>query len=257
VSQLTPPEPPIVSDPAYRPQLPTNPLNRVSAPYVTYVLMAFTIGVYLLQVATQYLLGTDIPAALGVKVNSLIIQGQYWRLITPVFLHASLLHIGFNMYALYVIGIPLERAYGHGRYVVLYFIGAFAGNVFSFLFQPANSLGASTAIFGLLAAEGVLLYQNRAIIRNAQGMLQNVIVLAIINFAIGLSGGIDNWGHLGGFLGGLGFSWFAGPRLALNPLNGYPYDTTVQRDVIIATVVILVSLIILTLIGLSRPAVGG
>jgi rhomboid protease GluP len=255
VSQFIPSESP-AGDPLYRPALPPNPLNRVSAPYVTYILMAVTIGIYLLQIATQYLLGTDIPAALGVKVNSLIIQGQYWRLITPVFLHGSLIHIGFNMYALFVIGAPLERAYGHARFTVLYFLSAFAGNIFSFLFQPAPSLGASTAIFGLLAAEGILLFQNRSIIHNARGMLQNVVFLAVINFAIGLSGGIDNWGHLGGFLGGLGFSWFAGPRLALNPINGYPFDTTARRDVVIATIVILLSLVILTIIGLTRPASG-
>ena len=62
--------------------------------------MAITIAVYLLQIATEYLLGTDLPAALGMKVNELIIQGQVWRLFTPMFLHASILHIGFNMYAL-------------------------------------------------------------------------------------------------------------------------------------------------------------
>jgi membrane associated rhomboid family serine protease len=125
------------------------------------------------------------------------------------------------------------------------------GNVFSFLFQPNPSLGASTAIFGLLAAEGVLLYQNRAIIRNSRGMLQQVIILAVVNFALGLSGGIDNWGHLGGFLGGMGFSWFAGPRIGFS-LNGYPYDATTNRDVAMAAIVILISGIILVVIGINQ-----
>jgi rhomboid protease GluP len=250
MSEIIPPEPPIVSDPAFRPPLPPNPLNRIRAPYVTYIIMGITIAIFLFQMGTEALMGYDLPAIFGMKVNRLIQMGQYWRLITPVFLHGSIIHIGFNMYALFVIGVPLERAYGHGRFILLYFLGAYAGNVFSFLFSPANSLGASTAVFGLLAAEGVLLFQNRKIIRNAQGMLQNVIILAVINFTLGLSGGIDNWGHLGGFLGGMGFSWFAGPRLALNPVNGYPYDSTIRRDIIIATAVIFVSAFILTIIGL-------
>ena len=121
-------------------------MNKSWKPVVTYSLMAITIAVYGLQLATQYLLGTDLPAALGMKVNELIIQGQIWRLFTPMFLHASVLHIGFNMYALFVIGTGLERFYGRGRYLTLYLLSGFTGNVASFLFSVEPSLGASTAM---------------------------------------------------------------------------------------------------------------
>jgi rhomboid protease GluP len=108
-------------------------------------------------------LGFDVPAALGMKVNELIIHGQIWRLITPVLLHGSILHLGFNMYALYILGPGLERFYGHWRFLTLYLLAGFAGNVMSFIFSPNPSLGASTAIFGLLGAQGVFLYHNRGI----------------------------------------------------------------------------------------------
>jgi len=189
-------------------------------PIVTQALLVFTIAIYVLQMLTQFMLGADLPAALGMKVNALIINGQVYRLITPMFLHASLLHIGFNMYALFILGAGLERFYGHGRFLALYLISGFAGNVLSFLMSNAPSLGASTAIFGLLGAQGVLLYQNREMFGPAaRRMLMNVITIALINLVIGLSPGIDNWGHLGGLIGGALFAWFAGPLYAPRASN--------------------------------------
>jgi rhomboid protease GluP len=205
-------------------------------PVVVYTLMGITIFVYLLQLASPYLWpnppgmigllvkasGWDAVTVLGMKVNELIIQGQLWRLVTPMFLHASLLHIGFNMYALLVLGRGLEIHYGHNRFLVLYLLSGFAGNVLSFIFSPAISLGASTAVFGLLAAEGVFLYQNRQLFgANARPALINVIVLAAVNLFIGLLPGIDYWGHLGGLICGVSFAWFAGPKYRLE--GGY-YD---------------------------------
>jgi len=212
----------------------TVPIQLPSYPaYVTFTVLGFTILVYLAQVASQYILGTDLPFQYGVKYNPLIMQGQYWRLFTPIFLHGSLLHIAFNMYALYRFGPGLERFYGHFRFLVLYMVAGFAGNVFSFAMSPAASLGSSTAIFGLLGAEGVFLYQNRKIFgRQTQQALQQVIFLAVINLVIGLSPGIDNWGHLGGLLGGVSFAWLAGPLLHVEGI--YPsyalVDTRNARD---------------------------
>ena len=189
--------------------------NAVRSPTMTYMLMGVTAAVYLLQLLSQNVYGFDVPAALGLKSNELIAAGQYWRLITPIFLHGSLMHIGFNMYALYVLGPGLERYYGHGRFLLLYLLSGFAGNVFSMIFTPQPSLGASTAVFGLLAAQGVFLHHNRDFFggQRAQRAIINILVVAGVNFLIGLSPGIDNWGHLGGLLGGIIFAWFAGPLL--------------------------------------------
>ncbi|NMB90049.1 MAG: rhomboid family intramembrane serine protease, partial [Chloroflexi bacterium] len=146
---------------------------------------------------------------------------QVWRLITPILLHGSLIHIGFNMYALYVIGPGLERYYNSRRFLLLYLIGGFAGNVFSFLFSTSASLGASTAIFALIAAQGIFILKNRFLFgKNATSMLINVGVIVLINLALGLSPGIDNWGHMGGLVGGLIFAWFAGPIYKIQPQAG-------------------------------------
>lgn len=184
-----------------------------SAPYVTYSIISVTVFIYILQLATQALVQVDIPVVFFVKSNELIRGGQVWRLLTPALLHASIAHIGFNMYALLSFGTGLERHFGHGRFLLLYLLGAFAGNVMSFLLTSANSLGASTAVFGLLGAEGVFLYQNRKLLAGQfRSAIGNIIFIAAINlFVIGSLPGIDNWGHIGGLLGGLIFASFAGP----------------------------------------------
>jgi rhomboid protease GluP len=201
--------------------------------------MAISILVFLVQQASRTSFGGDIPAALGMKVNDLILQGEYWRLFTPMILHGSLLHLGFNMYALYIFGPGLERHYGHARFLALYLLAGFAGNVLSFIFSAANSLGSSTAIFGLLGAEAVFLFRNQRLLGgSARRALNNLILIAVVNFLIGLSPGIDNWGHLGGLLGGTFFAWLGGPVLEVS--GAYPdyriEDKRPKRQVLLAGV---------------------
>lgn len=211
------PVPPEQLPPRVRVRLP----RRV--PFVVYALLGLSILVYLIQVATSsgllnlglrcpYFFSPDLPVCYGLKANALIRSGQWWRLLAPVLLHGSLLHIGFNMYALYILGPELENLFDHWAFLALYLASGFAGFVVSFLLTPANSLGASTAIFGLLAAQGVFVYRNQRIFgRRAAIILRNIINIALINFLIGLSPLIDNWGHLGGFLGGGLFALIASP----------------------------------------------
>lgn len=211
-------------------------------PVVTYALLGVTVLIYLLQAGSQALTGYDLPMILGAKINSAIISGEIWRLFTPIFLHGSVLHIAFNMYALFVIGPSLERAYGHGRFLILYVLTGFAGNVVSFLFSPNASLGSSTAIFGLVAAEGIFVYQNRAFFgKRFRSVILNIVMIVVVNLIIGLSPGIDNWGHVGGLLGGILFSWISGP---IWKISGIPPAFTVADSrpsdrVILASLVVL------------------
>ncbi|MCW5838535.1 MAG: rhomboid family intramembrane serine protease [Anaerolineales bacterium] len=195
-------------------------------PVVVYALLALTLLVYAVQALTAlgvlawgncpYFLSPDLPACYGMKVNELILQGQWWRLITPVLLHASLVHVAFNMYALYALGPELERMFGHAAFLALYLVSGFAGTVASFLMSAAASLGASTAVFGLLAAHAVFAYRNQRVFgRRAQAVVRSILQIAAINFLIGLSPGIDNWGHFGGLLGGLIFTFLSGPVFEL------------------------------------------
>lgn len=184
-----------------------------SAPYVTYSIIAITVLFYILQLLSESMLGNDILVIYGARINEAILEGELWRFLTPALLHGSLPHIAFNMYALLSFGTSLERFFGHGRFFLLYIVSAFAGNVASFLFSPGYSVGASTAIFGLLGAEAIFLIQNRKVFPGQfRSAIGNIIFIAAINlFIIGSLPGIDNWGHIGGLIGGLMFTSFAGP----------------------------------------------
>ncbi len=223
-------------------------------PFVTYALIVITVIVFIFQYLLRAVTGTDILFIYGGKINELIMLGQFWRLLTPALLHGSILHIALNMYALYILGRRLEQFYGHGRFLLLYVLAAYAGNVLSFVLTPAPSLGASTAVFGLLAAEGMFIYQNRKLFgqhRTQQGII-NLVIILMINLVFGFSPGtaIDNMGHIGGLIGGIFFAWKAGPVLKL--MGQPPFlslsDTREQRDIILACLVVVLGFAIIALI---------
>ena len=197
---------------------------------VSLVIIIITISVFLLQNFSAVIFGFDLFQSLAAKINPLILRGQIWRFITPVFLHGSFLHIAFNMYALYSIGPGLERKYGRVSFLLLYLISGIFGNVISFLLTPAASLGASTAIFGLIAAQGVYIYKNRHLLGSAaRPLLMNILFMVAINLFLGLNPGIDNWGHLGGLLGGFLYAWFAGPTYG-TPTILFGNEVIVRED---------------------------
>lgn len=191
---------------------------------ITYGLIGITVFFYMMQMLSAAIWGyaiyqMDWLEYFGARINSAIRAGDYWRLITPVFLHGSLAHIFFNMYALFSIGSLLERHLGYARFFALYFLSAFSGNVFSFLFTAENgySVGASTAVFGLIGAELIFFYQNRQLFgAYARQAISNIVFIIGINLFIGLAPNIDNWGHVGGLLGGAMFAWFASPLWAVS-----------------------------------------
>ena len=225
-------------------------------PYLTYVLIGITVFFYILQIIAPFIFGFDLVTALLAKDNELIRNGQLWRLLTPALVHGSITHIGFNMYALFSLGSNLENFYGRGRFLLLYVLGAFAGNVLSFLFTSSPAVGASTAIFGLIGAEGIFLYQNRGVLgERARRALGNVIFIALFNlFVIGSLSFIDNWGHIGGLVGGLMFSSFAGPLWVLqrDPLGYELADQRTARDVAVGATVTLLIFSALAMWGLTR-----
>jgi rhomboid protease GluP len=204
--------------------------GQIFRPWVTYALIGVSVLIYALQALTQATQGVDLLELYGAKINEAIIAGEIWRLVTPIFLHVSIIHILFNMYFLYVIGPAMEHYYGATRYLLLYFLAGISGNVMSFYLSPNPSMGASTALFGLVAAQGVFIYRNRAFFGDrARGMLRNTLFLVVVNLLIGLTPGIDDWGHVGGLLGGLAFAWACGPLLKVNWLPGGGYHVEDQN----------------------------
>jgi rhomboid protease GluP len=172
--------------------------------------------VFLLQSLSTSLLGTDVPLAWGAKINALISQGELWRLVTPLLLHASLLHAGFNLYALYIIGTQAEAFFGRWRFLAVYLVSGMGGILASFLMTAEPSVGASSAIFGLVGALLVFFYRHRrALGEFGRRGLVNLLFVAGINLLLGLSPGIDNWGHVGGLVAGGLLALLLGPDLSV------------------------------------------
>ena len=237
MNSQTPPENFTQTPPPQPERIPVAFKLPVGKPWATYTIIAVTVLIFGAQQLSQYLTSYDLPFIFGGKINQFILRGEVWRLFTPIFLHGSILHIAFNMYALFTIGPGLERHYGHNRFLILYFLCGYTGNVLSFLLTASPSLGASTAVFGLVAAEVVFIYQNRTLFgQRARSMLLNLFVVIAINFVFGLQPNmnIDNWGHLGGLAGGLIFAWFAGPRYKVQQtLTGLELkDSRTSRDLL-------------------------
>lgn len=139
-----------------------------------------------------------------------VAEGQWYRLLTSMFLHGSVMHIAFNMLSLWWIGGPLEAALGRGRYLALYFISGFAGSALTYLLAEPNqaSLGASGAIFGLFGATAVLM-------RRLKYDMRPVIILLVINLVITFGWSSIAWqAHVGGLVGGvlIGYAMVHAPR---------------------------------------------
>lgn len=173
-------------------------------PIVTYIIMAVNILMFIISVILSksiFDIDTEVLVNLGAKYNPAIIQGQWFRLITCMFLHGGIIHIAANMYSLYSIGPFVERLYAKCKYIVMYFVCGIVSSVFSFMFSEYVSIGASGAIFGLLGVVLVFALKERK--RIGRAFLMNVASVVVMNLIIGLSmTGIDNFAHLGGLLSG-------------------------------------------------------
>jgi rhomboid protease GluP len=154
----------------------------------------------------------------GANYAPLVAQGEVWRLATANFLHIGILHVVVNCYALYSLGMESEALFGHPRFIVLYLLSGVSGAVFSFMLTQGLSAGASTSLFGLFGALAVFFYRQRGLLGNlGQQRLINLGMVLAVNVVIGFSPGsnIDNWGHLGGLIGGAVLGWILCPRYAL------------------------------------------
>jgi membrane associated rhomboid family serine protease len=172
---------------------------------VTRALIAINVVVFLAS-GNYSIYGSTAGGALvgngQLSAASLAVQHDYWRLLTSGFLHQNLLHIGFNMYLLYVLGQLLEPAIGRTRFLAIYFVSLLAGGCGSLVGVPADAatIGASGAVFGLMGAAVV---EMRA--RGIDPMTSGIPALIVINllFSVTFAGKISIGGHVGGLIGGV------------------------------------------------------
>ncbi len=166
-------------------------------PIITYILIIVNVIIFLLE-------GLGILNSNYFSMNATLVKsGEWWRIFTSAFFHGGVVHLLCNMYSLYAIGTQLEMVVGKRKYATIYFISIITSSLLSGVINGGNtaSIGASGAIFGLL---GALLYfglHYRLYLGNE--LLYNIIPVILLNLFIGFSlPYIDNWGHLGGLVGG-------------------------------------------------------
>ena len=172
-------------------------------PKLTFILISISVCIFLVQFVSkdqyQQIRELTIVTPLG------LLQHQWWRLLTTTFVHGSLLHLAFNMYALYALGQGAERIWGRGRFLAIYIIAAIGGTCLAMAIQPFPCVGASGAICGIFTGEAAWVFYNRghldprAFSAWNRNFLVNVVLIAFISFFPGVS-----WAaHLGGAIAGL------------------------------------------------------
>jgi len=135
--------------------------------------------------------------------RGIVLDGEFYRLITGAFLHGGFSHYIVNMYSLYVLGSQIEGFLGRGKYLIVYLFSALVGSLFSVIFTNAPSVGASGAIFGILGSLLYFGYHYRVYLGSV--IKSQILPLIVINLGIGFmsDGRIDNFAHIGGLVGGI------------------------------------------------------
>lgn len=180
-------------------------------PMVT-TLLVLNISIFLITLIP--FIGGEIRFA-GMGINYLITNGEWWRLLTPMFLHAGITHILFNMFSLFVFGPELEKVCGKIRFFTLYMLAGIFGNVATYFLKEPNyaHVGASGAIFGIFGAFGALIYYTKKSIPELRQIVLPIIVISLVMTF--LQPGINATAHVAGLIVGflIGLSYFNPKRI--------------------------------------------
>ncbi len=207
--------------------------KRVETPWVTYTLMV------LIGLAWIYLelmggsTNTRVLVYSGAQVNSLIRAGEYWRLVSSMFLHIGFFHLAVNLFSLYRLGPITEMIYGHWRFTIIYFSAGIIGGLAGLYLVTGEliSAGASGAIFGLLGALGAYGY-NLPPTRRKEFWTPIVLIAGLNIFYGFVNVGINNYAHIGGMIGGA--------LVAL--ILAVPGRVIVKRSILLGTVLLILML---------------
>ena len=243
---------------------------RLSPPTVTRALLVINVVVFVAMIVYGYMEygtinGTEDSRVLvdfGAKINLAIARGQTWRLFTAMFLHIGVIHLLFNLYALNALGPMVEGYFGHIRFTTIYVLAGLTGSLASYAFSPAPSVGASGAVFGLAGAIIVYFLRYRENFgARGRAILQNMLLIIGINLVFGFSvRGIDNWGHIGGLVGGAVVAYGLLPRYK-TPAIIVPDSQALEEEertlVHLTWVVLFVGLLVLGLSLATRSVLSG
>jgi rhomboid protease GluP len=189
--------------------------------YVTYAIMAINVIVFILMALN----GAGIFEANGIvhikwgsNYSALTLTGDWWRLITNVFIHFGIIHIAMNMYCLYIVGVYLEPMLGKVKYIAAYLCTGVLASLVSLWWhkEGVNSAGASGAIFGLYGLFLALLTTSLIPQKVRDAQLKSIGIFVVYNLVYGMKGGVDNAAHIGGLISGF--------------VIGYLYVITIKKE---------------------------
>ncbi|MEI6046170.1 MAG: rhomboid family intramembrane serine protease [Chloroflexota bacterium] len=194
------------------------PLHTVM---VTYALLAMIAIMYVVSIVADgggisfsHQFSSETLVKLGALYSPLVTGGEWWRLVTVMFLHANAIHILLNGLNFYILGKQLEALFGPARYTMIFFLSGLTGSIASYgLHDQVLAVGASGAIFGLLGATiGYFLRQRDKFGVFGRSYLKNLLATAALNFVLLLLiPGVDNLAHGGGLVGGLVLGYLCSP----------------------------------------------
>lgn len=182
--------------------------QKNNIPYFTYAIILVNLLIFIVMELNGGSSNIQNLIIFGaIEPNLILFEKEYYRLFTAMFIHIGFSHLAFNTFSIYIFGSRAEKYYGHYNFITIYILGGLVGSLFSVLFTRSISAGASGAIFSIVGAIAVIAKLRG---RNLEGLNYYTMLMYII-FSLGVNlmmTGIDNFGHLGGLIGGcvLGYS---------------------------------------------------
>ncbi|XVF20562.1 hypothetical protein REPUB_Repub12eG0011300 [Reevesia pubescens] len=196
--------------------------DEASDLYLISILASINIAVFLFEIATPVRSSDldlfSLPSLYGAKINDLILVGEWWRLVTPMFLHSGILHVALGCWALLTFGPQVCRHYGSFTFFLIYLLGGISGNLISFLHTPEPTVGGTGPVFAVIGAWLIYQIQNKDVISKdmSERMFQKAILVTALSFILSNFGPIDDWTHFGAAFTGITYGFFTCPTLQLD-----------------------------------------
>lgn len=211
--------------------------------FITPILVGINLAVFIMMVVSgaDFLQpGNQSLIQWGANIRSLTLDGQWWRIISNLFVHIGVFHVLFNMYALLYIGVLLEPLLGRLRFLSAYLLTGIIASLASLYWHPNTlSAGASGAIFGMYGVFLALLTTNWIDKTQRTALLTSIVIFVGYNLLYGMKGSVDNAAHIGGLVSGIliGYLYYPGLRKPENPR--LRYSAVVLATLLVGVVTVL------------------
>ncbi|EXB97174.1 Rhomboid protease gluP [Morus notabilis] len=195
--------------------------DETSDLYLISILASINIAVILFEIASPVrnseLELSSLPLLYGAKVNHMILVGEWWRLVTPMFLHYGFFHIALSCWVLLTFGPKVCKGYGSFTFVLIYILGGISGNLISFLHTPDPTVGGTGPVYAIIGAWLIYQNQNKDVIAKdvSDSMYQKAIIATGLGLILSHFCPIDDWSHFGATFTGVAYGLLTCPTLQL------------------------------------------